>query len=59
MRFLESALLRRVPRRLTAVEMGPGTKLVVFFSVAIGTPSSEKNPSYEPDDKVDERREKR
>jgi len=30
MRFLESALLRRVLRRQTAVELGPRTKFVVF-----------------------------
>ena len=38
MRFLESALLRRVSRRQTAVELGPRTKFVVFCSVAIGSP---------------------
>jgi len=37
-RFLESALLRWVSRRQTAVELGPRTKFVVFFSVAIGSP---------------------
>ena len=44
MRFLESARRRRVSRRENAVELGPQTKFVVFFSVAIGTPSRRKTP---------------
>jgi hypothetical protein len=40
MRFLESALRRRVSRRINVVEPGPRAKFVVFFSAAIGSPST-------------------
>src|SRR5262249_37540874 len=38
MRFLESALRRRVSRRENAAKLGPRAKFVGFFSVAIGSP---------------------
>jgi hypothetical protein len=47
MRFLDSAPWGRVSRREIAVELGPQTKVVVFFSVAIGTPSSARSAQSE------------